>query len=63
MVYETDYLNLNPKKEKSVAFQSETQIPAIKPSEDDDPYQYVDNSLALIAKNYQHIEDVEKEEF
>ena len=56
MVYETDYLNLNPKKEKSVAFQGETQIPAIKPSEDDD-------SLALIAKNYQHIEDVEKEEF
>ena len=52
MVYETNYLNLNPKKGKGIAFQVETEAPVTKSSEDDDPFLYVNNSLPLIAKNF-----------
>ena len=52
MVYEINYLNLNIKKEKIITFQAKTQAPVAKPSENDDPYIYTDNSLALIAKNF-----------
>ncbi|KAH9671430.1 hypothetical protein KPL70_017375 [Citrus sinensis] len=52
MVYETNYLNLDPKKGKCIAFQVETEAPVTKSSEDDYPFLYVDNSLALIAKNF-----------
>ena len=52
MVYETNYLNLDPKKGKGIAFQVETEAPVTKSSEDDYPFLYVDNSLALIAKNF-----------
>ena len=52
MVYETNYLNLNPKKEKGIAFLIETEAPITKPSEDDDPNLHMDNLLALIAKNF-----------
>ena len=52
MVYKTNYLNLNPKKEKCIAFQVEIEAPVTKSSEDDNSYLYVDNSLAFIAKNF-----------
>ena len=51
-VYETNYLNLNPKKGKGIAFQVETEAPVTKSSEDDDPFLYVNNSLPLLAKNF-----------
>ena len=55
MVYKTNYMNLNSKEEKVIVLQAKTQVLVAKPSEDDDPYVYVDNSLALIAKNFKKI--------
>ena len=52
MVYETNYLNLNFKEEKCIVLQAKTQVPITKPSEKDDLYVYIDNSLALIAENF-----------
>ena len=43
---------MNFKEEKCIVLQAKTQVPIAKPSENDDPYVYVDNSLALIAKNF-----------
>ena len=52
MVYETNYLNLNFKEEKGIVLQAKTQVLVTKPNKKDDPYVYVDNSLALVAKNF-----------
>ena len=52
MVYKTNYLNLNSKQENGIVLQAELYVLVTKPSEDDDPYVYVNNSLALIAKNF-----------
>lgn len=54
-VFETNYLDLNPEKENSIAFQAKTQVSIAKSSEDDDLYMYKDNSLAFIAKNFERI--------
>ena len=48
-------MNLNSKQENGIVLQAEPYVLVTKPSEDDDPYVYVNNSLALIAKNFKKL--------
>ena len=52
MVNETNYLTFNFKEEKGIVLQAKTHVPVAKPSEKHYLYVYVDNSLALITKNF-----------